>query len=215
MVVLLFAPVVLAVVAGGIAVVSFFQSTLQLWQAYNDAHFDALLTIFPAMESAAKIVCVCLAYLALLFAMNVLISGMIGRRKQHLYVIPGLALSLPALLAYGVASYLMIGALASVTGWGELPFVLLFGYIAVNAAWLGLLITDLRPVRGRRRETPPYDLPGSPWRAVQREIEADPAVSTAVSPGEESVGMQEGVLWRTSDHYQGYAMQKAQIWPSW
>jgi hypothetical protein len=214
-VVLLFAPLVLALVAGAIAVVNCLQYIILLWQAFKDAQYDAILTSIPALGNAAKIVGACLAYLALMFAMNVLISGMIGHRKQHFYIIPGLVLALPALLAYAVASYLLIGLLAEVSGWGDLPFVILFGYIGVNAAWLGLLITDLRPTPRRLRPEPPRDLPGSPWRVVQKEAGAAPLVSAGALPDAEPVGMQEGVLWPTSDHYQGYAMQTAPIWLSW
>jgi hypothetical protein len=213
--VLSFAPVLLALVGGGIALVDCLQHIILMWQAFKDAQYDVILTALPTLGSAVKIVCASLAYLALLFAMNVLISGMIGQRKQHLYIIPGLVLSLLALLAYTVASFILIGTLASMTGWGELPFVILFGYIGVNAAWLGLMITDLRPASRRLRREQPYDLPGSPWRAGQKETKAAPAVSESASPGEEPVGMQEGVLWPTSDHYQGYAMQQAPIWLSW
>jgi hypothetical protein len=195
--VLLFAPVALALVAGAIAVVSCLQHIVLLWQELKGAQYDAILTSLPALGEAAMIVCASLAYLALLFAMNVLISGMIGHRKQHFYIIPGLVLSLVALLAYTVATYLLVGVLASVTGWGELPFVILFGYIGVNAAWLGLMITDLRPVSRRLRREQPYDLPGSPWRAGQKETKAAPLVSEGASPGEEPVGIQEGVLWPT------------------
>jgi hypothetical protein len=44
----------------------------------------------------------------------------------------------------------MIAEMAAATGWGELPFVVFFGYLGTNAALLGLLTTDLRPVPGKR-----------------------------------------------------------------
>jgi hypothetical protein len=47
--------------------------------------------------------------------------------------------------------YLLIPVIAADTGWGTIPFVVLFSCIGVNVAVLGLLVTDLRPSRGARK----------------------------------------------------------------
>jgi uncharacterized membrane protein len=158
-VVTLYAPPILALIAGGMACVSCLFWLFQMRQAYGAGQYDLILSDLPALSSAAKIAFASLAYLALLYGFTVLISGMIGHRRQHFYVVPGIMLSFPALVVFTIAAYLLIRALASDTDWGTLPFVILFSYIGIDAAALGLLVTDLRPNGGARmaRSVLPYN----------------------------------------------------------
>jgi uncharacterized membrane protein len=151
MTVVLYAPPALALIAGGIGCVSCVYWLVQIQQAYSAGQYDVILSDLPALSSAATIALASLAYLALLYGFSVLIAGLIGHRRQHLYVIPGSMLSFSALLAFTTAVYLLIPDIAADTGWGTIPFVILFSCIGVNAAVLGLLVTDLRPP-GRARK---------------------------------------------------------------
>ncbi|MGO8948323.1 MAG: hypothetical protein ACLQUY_11820, partial [Ktedonobacterales bacterium] len=145
-------PPVLALIAGGIAGVNCIRLLLQIGKSFKAGQYDSILADLPALSSAAKIAFGSLAFLALVYALSVLIAGLIGTRRQHLYLILGFILSLPALAAYTVAASLLVRMLDSITGWGGLLFVILFGYIGLDAAVLGLLATDLRP-GGRRVRT--------------------------------------------------------------
>jgi hypothetical protein len=151
MAVILYAPPALALIAGGIAGVTCIFWLVQILQAYSAGQYDLILSDLPTLTFAATIALASLAYLALLYGFSVLIAGLIGHRRQHLYIIPGSMLSFPALLAFTTAAYMLIPEIAADTGWGTVPFVILFSCIGVNVAVLGLLITDLRPGRGARR----------------------------------------------------------------
>jgi uncharacterized membrane protein len=149
--VILYAPPALALIAGSIASVSCVYWLLQIQQAYAAGQYDLILSYLPTLTSAAEIIFASLAYVALLYGFSVLIAGLIGHRKQHLYIIPGSMLALSALLAFTAAAYLLIPDVADDTGWGTIPFVILFCCIGVNVAVLGLLVTDLRPDKRARR----------------------------------------------------------------
>jgi len=150
--VILYAPPALALIAGSIAGVSCVYWLLQIQQAYVAGQYDLILSYLPTLTSAAEIVFASLAYVALLYGFSVLIAGLIGHRKQHFYIIPGSMLALSALLAFTVAAYLLVPDVAADTGWGTIPFVILFCCIGVNVAVLGLLVTDLRPDKRARRD---------------------------------------------------------------
>jgi hypothetical protein len=150
--VFVYAPVVLAVIAVGAAVVRVVISLISLAQAVAAGRYQAILFGLPILEMAAKVAFAGTAYLALLFALNVLIAGLMRQSRRRLDLVPGLVLSSVALVAYIFFSYLMILELAAFTGWGQLPFVAFFGYLGSNAALLGLLSTDLRPVSRKRLE---------------------------------------------------------------
>jgi uncharacterized membrane protein len=149
--VILYAPPALALIAGGIACVSCVFWLIQIQQAYSVGQYDLIFSDLPALALATTVAFACLAYLALLYGFSVLIAGLIGRRRQHLYIIPGSMLSFSALLAFTAAAYLLIPEIAADTGWRTIPFVILFSCIGVNVAVLGLLVTDLRPGRRARR----------------------------------------------------------------
>jgi hypothetical protein len=151
MAVILYAPPALALIAGGIACASCVFWLVQIQQAYSAGQYDVILSDLPALSFAATIAFASLAYLALLYGFSVLIAGLIGHRRQHLYVIPGSMLSFSALLVFTTAAYLLIPEIAADTGWGTTPFVILFSCIGVNVAVLGLLVTDLRPPRVARK----------------------------------------------------------------
>jgi uncharacterized membrane protein len=151
MAVILYAPPALALIAGGIACASCVIWLVQIQQAYSAGQYDLIFSDLPALALAATVAFACLAYLALLYGISVLVAGLIGHRRQHLYIIPGIMLSFSALLAFTAAAYLLIPEIAADTGWGTLPFVILFSCIGVNVAALGLLVTDLRPGRRERR----------------------------------------------------------------
>ncbi len=158
--VLLFAPALLAVIAAAIGVVDCLLSLVQIGMDFKAGWYPAVLAELPALRVATELAFMGLAFLALLYSMNVLMAGMIGRRWQHLYLIPGVILSLPALVAYSAAAYLLTPILEDATGWGTLTFVILFGYMGLDAAILGLLATDLRSPG--RRNAAGSALPKSP-----------------------------------------------------
>jgi hypothetical protein len=149
--VLLYAPLILALVAGGIACAGCVFWLVQIQQAYSAGQYDVIFSDLPALTFTAEIALASLAYLALLYGFSVLIAGLIGHRRQHLFIIPGSILSFSALLAFTIAAYQLIPEIAEDTGWGTIPFVILFSCIGVNVAVLALLVTDLRPARGPRK----------------------------------------------------------------
>jgi hypothetical protein len=132
-----YAPVALALIAVSVAVVRVVISLVSLAQAFAAGHYQAIFTGLPALELATTVAFAGLAYLALLFALNVLIAELIGSSRRRLDLVPGLILSIVAAVAYLVFSYLMIAEMAAATGWRELPFVVFFGYLGTNAALLG------------------------------------------------------------------------------
>jgi uncharacterized membrane protein len=174
--VILYAPPALALIGGSIAGVSCVYWLFQIQQAYAAGQYDLMLSYLPTLNTAAEIAFASLAYMALLYGVSVLIAGLIGHRKQHLYTIPGSMLALSALLAFTAAAYLLISDLAADTGWGAIPFVILFCCIGVNVAVLGLLITDLRRYKRARRDrfVPLHDRAKAPGHGNVTMVSASP-----------------------------------------
>src|SRR5579883_2967640 len=137
-------PLLLALVAGSVGSVTCLLALVGAWQSFQAAHYPAIANDFPTIENSAKIAFAGISYLALLFALNVLIAGLLGHRRQHLYLIPGLLLTFPALVLFTISATLIIRMASGITGQPELPFALFFGYAGVVAVVLALLLTDLR-----------------------------------------------------------------------
>ena len=192
--VLLFAPALLAVIAAAIGVVGSLLSLVQIGVDFKAGWYPAVLAELPALRVATEVAFAGLVFLALLYSMNVLIAGMIGRRWQHLYLIPGVILSLPALAAYSVAAYLLTSMLEETTGWGTLTFVILFGYMGLDAAILGLLATDLRPPG--RRNAAGSALPKSPIVSEDGQVKA--VAEPEVPARKKAVGRSGGARMRFS-----------------
>ena len=142
-------PLLLALVAGSVGGVTCLLALVGAWQSFHAAHYQAIANDFPTIEDSAKIAFAGIAYLALLFALNVLIAGLIGRRRQHLYLIPGMLLTFPALVVFTISATLIIRMISGMTGQPELPFGIFFGYAGLAAVVLALLLTDLRTKRRR------------------------------------------------------------------
>jgi hypothetical protein len=142
--VLLFLPPILAVLGIGAGGVNCLLVLIQIGKAWRAEQYDVLFAALPLLAGAAELAFAGLAYLALLYSLSVLISGMIGHGRQRFFLLPGVILSLAAVIAYSTAAYLLTGMLDTMTAWGDLPFVILFGYLGLDAAVLGLLATDLR-----------------------------------------------------------------------
>ncbi len=142
--VLLFLPPLLAVLGIGVGGVNCLLLLIQIGKAWRAEQYDVIFAALPTLAGAAELAFAGLAYLALLYSLSVFISGMIGHGRQRFFLLPGVILSLAAVIAYSTAAYLLTTMLDAMTAWGDLPFVILFGYLGLDAAVLGLLATDLR-----------------------------------------------------------------------
>jgi uncharacterized membrane protein YjjB (DUF3815 family) len=153
LVVALFAPPVLFLVAGGWALVSYLRSLYQMWGLFSHWQLDAVYQRLQATDLAARVGLASGSYFALLLALIVVVAGLLGRHWTRLFLLPGLLLAIPAGLLYLVGSEAANVALTGGRGWQSLAATLLIAYALFDALTLAALLADLRPRRRRRRQT--------------------------------------------------------------
>jgi|GEM_PF-6058332 len=135
--------------AGIWALVVYARSLAMLWTAVHDWRLDLLAARLDAANLAGNVLLCSLGYFALVFALNALAAGLLGRRRQRLFVVSGLALVLPSVIAL---SFGMQTALAWLHANLELVTFLEWlapVYVFADAVALGMLLADARPLRKR------------------------------------------------------------------
>jgi hypothetical protein len=149
---LCFAPPLLFLAAGVWSAVAYARTLLSLLHLLGDWQFSTFLGRLEAARLAARVALASGAYFVLLFALIVLFAGLLGRRWRRLLLLPGLLLTLPALVLFlaGVEA-----AAEGIAGRFALPpslaGPLLTLYALLDAVLLAAFLTDPRPGLGRRR----------------------------------------------------------------
>ncbi len=149
---LCFAPPLLFLAAGVWSAVAYARTLLSLLHLLGDWQFSTFLGRLEAARLAARVALASGAYFVLLFALIVLFAGLLGRQWRRLLLLPGLLLTLPALVLFlaGVEA-----AAEGIAGRFALPPGLagpsLTLYALLDAVLLAAFLTDPRPGQRRRR----------------------------------------------------------------
>src|SRR5579884_4078674 len=152
LVVALFAPPAICLVAGVWALVSYVRSLYQIWGLFSHWQLDTVYQRLQATDLSARVGLASGAYFALLLALIVVVAGLLGRRWTRLFLLPGLLLALPAGLLFLVGAEAANVALTGGKGWQSVAASALFAYALCDAVALAALLADVRPRRRRRRQ---------------------------------------------------------------
>jgi hypothetical protein len=193
---LFFAPPLLFLAAGVWSAVAYTRTLLSLLHLVGDWQFSTFFDRLAAARLAARVALASGAYFVLLFALIVLFAGLLGRRWRRLFLLPGLLLTLPAVVLFlagveagaeGIAG--RFGLPPSLAG----PFLTL--YALLDALLLAAFLTDPRPHRRRRprlrkhpsdeRATTPLPIVrfGPPLPLPPAEAPAEPARAADAATG--------------------------------
>lgn len=120
-----------------------------LWHEVTAWRIADMFTSLVAVDTASRFALTSVSYFALVFSFMVLFAGLLGRRWQHIFVVPGILLCAPTSVIFTVAATLSFSVLAArlhLPEWLQYPLV---GYVLLDALLLAALLLDLRPATRR------------------------------------------------------------------
>jgi hypothetical protein len=162
--VVLLAPVALAVVAAVAALATDGLAALTIVRLIKDGSLLQTGAAMNALSVASRIGFLAVGYLGLLFALNALLAGLLGRGQGRLFIIPGALLTASALVLLATSVALCWPLLALLNAPGAALIVAAL-YVALDTVALAMLFADARDVRR--------------WFSVRR---SQPAAATALTP---------------------------------
>jgi len=148
--VVLLAPPMLALVGGIWAAVTEVRVIAAIWMLARHQDYTAAFARLATLDAASRIAFLGVSFFALLFALMLLMAGLLGRRWARLFVAPGLLFTLPALLCYAVA-WVWLAPVAARIGVGPLAQTSAAAYALLDAVVLAAALCDMRPTLRRAR----------------------------------------------------------------
>lgn len=181
--VVLLAPPVVALAAGVWAAVTEVRAIAAIWTLAKAQQYGAVFAHLATLDAASRVAFLGVSFFALLFALMLLMSGLLGRRWARLFIAPGAIFTAPTLVLYFIG-WLLITPVTNRMGVSPLFQTSVAVYALLDAIVLAAALCDMRPTlrrarrvaqlgahtrpslpairpTGRARRTP------SPWRAPQ------------------------------------------------
>jgi hypothetical protein len=193
---ILFAPAIVFAVAGCWAVFTFANTLYTVWRLLEHWQLAEVFARLDIFDAADRVAVASAGYFALFFALVVLFAGLLGRRGQRLFLLPGLLFVIPSTALFGMGARLTGEELAARWGFSSLLLTALTLYALLDAIVLAAYLTDLRPRRrgravrrgGRQSDRPALKHDSAPLAVVRFGPSAPlAAVHTAVESVPESV----------------------------
>jgi hypothetical protein len=148
---LLFAPVAIALLAALASLVTDGVATLVIIRLVKQGIFLQTGDAMTALSIASRVGFLAIGYLGLVCALMTLMSGLLGRGRGRLFIIPGALLTASALVLFasGIAlCWPLVAPLISLTSL-RIAVVTLAVYTALDTATLAALMADTRQTRRR------------------------------------------------------------------
>jgi hypothetical protein len=149
----LIVPPILFLVSGLWSTITYITGVWTLWHEVEAWRINDMFTALVAVDASSRFALAGVSYFTLIFSFIVLFAGLLGRRWQHMFVVPGVILCAPSIVIFTVAATLSFSVLAQrlyLPGWLQYPLI---GYALVDALLLAALLLDLRPSAHRRKRT--------------------------------------------------------------
>ncbi len=147
---ILFAPAIVFAVAGCWAVFTFANTLYTVWRLLEHWQLAEVFARLDILDAADRVAVASAGYFAVFFALVVLFAGLLGRRGQRLFLLPGLLFVIPSTALFGTGARLTGEELATRWGFSGLLQTALTLYVLLDAVILAAYLTDLRPRRRRR-----------------------------------------------------------------
>lgn len=143
-------PPVFFLVSGLWNTVAYISGVWTLWHEITAWRIADMFTTLGAVDTSLRFAVAGVSYFALILSFIVLLAGLLGRRRQHIFLLPGVLLCAPIVVIFIFATTLSFSVLATrfhLAGWMQ---YLLISFVLVNALVLAALLLDLRPATRRR-----------------------------------------------------------------
>lgn len=138
-------PPALFLFSGLWSTVTYISGIWTLWHEVKTWRVTDILASLVAVDTSSRFAVAGVSYFAIIFSFIVLYAGLLGRRWQHIFLIPGIVLCAPSIVIFTFAATLSFSVLAShfhLASWLQYP---LLGYALLDALLLAVLLLDLRP----------------------------------------------------------------------
>jgi hypothetical protein len=184
-------PLVALLAAGMWAAVTFVYEIPGVADRFRAGDFPAVIRGLSALDLAGRTGFFSASYFLLLLALVVFFVGLLGRRRQHFYLIPGVFLAVLGVGGFIVAAQFLFASLHVAPLASAASRRLIVSYVAINAVMLAALLADLRPSRrarrrrARARERPLRMAHGAPGQESTPIGLGSPAVATIEPSGSE------------------------------
>ena len=146
---LLAAPL-LALVGGVWAAVTEVRTIAAIWALARHQDYAAVFAHLATLDTASRVAFLGVSFFALLFALMLLMAGLLGRRWGRLFIAPGLVFTAPTLVCY-VVGWLWLTPVAARHGVSPLAQASLAAYMLLDAVVLAAALCDMRPTLRRAR----------------------------------------------------------------
>lgn len=188
---ILFAPAIVFVVAGCWAVFTFANTLYTVWRLLEHWQLAEVFARLDILDAADRVAVASAGYFALFFALVVLFAGLLGRREQRLFLLPGLLFVIPSTALFGMGARLTGEELAARWSFSGPLQIALTLYALLDAIVLAAYLTDLRPRRrlralrrdGRQSDRPALNRDSAPVPVVRFGPSAPLAVVHTVVAG--------------------------------
>ncbi len=143
-------PPLIFLVSGLWNTVAYISGVWTLWHEVKSWRIADMFTTLGAVDTSLRFAVAGVSYFALILSFIVLLAGLLGRRRQRVFLLPGLLLCAPIVVIFIFATMLSFSVLATrfhLTAWTQYPLV---SFVLLNALVLAALLLDLRPSPRRR-----------------------------------------------------------------
>ena len=138
-------PPIIFLILGLWSTVTYVTGVWTLWHEVEAWRISDIFTSLVVVDTSSRFALAGVSYFTLVCSFIVLFAGLLGRRWQHFFVVPGVLLCAPSIVIFTVAATLSFSVLASrlyLPGWLQYPLI---GYALLDALLLAALLLDLRP----------------------------------------------------------------------
>jgi hypothetical protein len=184
-------PLVALLAAGMWAAVTFVSEIPGVADKFRAGDFPAVIRGLSTLDLAGRTGFFSASYFLLLLALVVFFVGLLGRRRQHFFLIPGVVLAVLGVGGFIVAAQFLFASLHVAPLASATSRRLVVSYVAIDAVMLAALLADLRPSRrarrrhARERERLLRMTEGAPTQVIAPIGWGPPAVATIESSGSE------------------------------
>ncbi len=143
-------PPLIFLVSGLWNTVAYISGVWTLWHEITTWRIADMFTTLGAVDTSLRFAVAGVSYFALILSFIVLLAGLLGRRRQRVFLLPGLLLCAPIVVIFIFATTLSFSVLATrfpLAEWTQYPLI---SFVLLNALVLAALLLDLRPATRRR-----------------------------------------------------------------
>ncbi len=103
---ILFAPAIVFAITGCWAVFTFANTLYTVWRLLEHWQLAEVFARLDILDAADRVAVASAGYFAVFFALVVLFAGLLGRRRQRLFLLPGLLFVIPSTALFGTGARL-------------------------------------------------------------------------------------------------------------